>query len=686
MSGLRSKINDRFEFPSELDMAPYHIDNLKDTSSPSVPDIFELVGILVHSGTAESGHYYSYIRERPVNPNYGKTWVEYNDADLTPFDPSNIPDQCYGGMIESPPFTAYYKQWNAYCLFYQRRESINADIQAYHPSAAGIPVKAEVPTELYNRIVTNNELFARRYCLLDPCHASFARSLLAQLRYINNDTCSNSHDTEKEAIWLALEHLNHVFSRVKDCFGFQDMMDLVKGIIGTCSCCCKIALEWVTLYERNIRTMLLRCPSSRVRNAFADVIFTALKYLRTADSQAYGLKLDDGLGATPEAISSEFSGALPNIVQSLRDLTYYMPSHSRAWDDYYGLLASIASLGIPETRLILCHGFLATCLEFLVVEHSEAKEPLRRRHSFYGTYLRLTERGRKFSLKQLVDLLRILLESVNLIEEPATFDEGDDRPIVEGKAMLSVVEEEMIRFGSEVQRPRTLVFLERLLTANYNSPAGASIVRTLVLAEPENRLLVPIQKTILNGVNVEPATMAVPYLEAALAYCETCPSQSSIRDTLKQIALEVDTIGSHGGQEHLEFFSRARRLSNIRISRGPPFFTRLILLNVPHWAPALLMYCDEHVRNNTIDLLQSLVFDRDTQNMDNEDEAETIERIGRELCMTCVKRIQSTVLQERKPVESRSIDHVERVVAHCVHKYCQDTPFRPQAVIAEGTS
>lgn len=75
MSGQRSKINDQFEFPHRIDMAPYHVDYQKDADPPSEPDLFELSGVLVHSGTAESGHYYSYIRERPPNSADSNSWV-----------------------------------------------------------------------------------------------------------------------------------------------------------------------------------------------------------------------------------------------------------------------------------------------------------------------------------------------------------------------------------------------------------------------------------------------------------------------------------------------------------------------------------------------------------------------------------------------------------------------------------
>jgi ubiquitin carboxyl-terminal hydrolase 9/24 len=45
-----------------------------------------LVGVLVHSGSADAGHYYSYIKERNKDsPNYGK-WFEFNDTTVKEFN------------------------------------------------------------------------------------------------------------------------------------------------------------------------------------------------------------------------------------------------------------------------------------------------------------------------------------------------------------------------------------------------------------------------------------------------------------------------------------------------------------------------------------------------------------------------------------------------------------------------
>ena len=61
---------------------------------------YALVGVLVHSGTSDSGHYYSFIKERQARSAEGRgsgDWMHFNDTLVEPFDPRDIPKCCYGG-------------------------------------------------------------------------------------------------------------------------------------------------------------------------------------------------------------------------------------------------------------------------------------------------------------------------------------------------------------------------------------------------------------------------------------------------------------------------------------------------------------------------------------------------------------------------------------------------------------
>ena len=684
MTGLRSKINDRFEFPHEIDMSPYNVEYLKNPQQPPTPDVFELVGVLVHSGTAESGHYYSYIRERPVNPTGSERWVEFNDADVAPFDISNIADQCFGGLTDPSPYTCYTKHWNAYMLFYQRKEAIISDIKTYHPPISGSPVKIGLPADLYDRIALDNAIFTRKFCLLDPSYAAFATNLLEQLGQLKRGICSEDHLREQDAIWLALNTMDKIFCRAKDCLGFDKMLEALTRMIGNCTRCCKIAMDWVALSEQNVRPMLLRCPVPKTRRDFAAMIFSGLRHLRENDPPLYGLRVVEGTGEASREEYWDDSGAFPSVVHRLVELREKLPLHARGWDDYFGLLADVASFGSQEAQVLVREGFLKHCLEILIVEHPEAKQPLSQNNISLAKYIQLVRKGRKYSLHKLLELLQLLLQQVNLAEVPIEDDDSEERRTPEGRLLLTVTENDYIRFGGLPQRNRFLAFLDKAISSLQNDLAARCIVEILLLAEPGANLLLAAQKTILSGINIEPASAAGPYLRAALVFCEFCPSQALIKEVIRSIALEVDTIGIYGGKEHFEFFHSARRLSNTRAPRNQGSFHRLVLQTVPHWAPALIMYCDETIRARTLDLLRVLLFDPDVHNMDDEREADEIQRVGRELCAKCVKRIEECVVEPRKTIDSRSVEHVVMVIGHCVRTYLNTSAYRTQSIHAES--
>lgn len=53
--------------------------------------------VTVHTGTADGGHYYSFIRDR-LSPNKDK-WYLFNDAEVKFFDANQIAAECFGGEM-----------------------------------------------------------------------------------------------------------------------------------------------------------------------------------------------------------------------------------------------------------------------------------------------------------------------------------------------------------------------------------------------------------------------------------------------------------------------------------------------------------------------------------------------------------------------------------------------------------
>ncbi|KAK3266759.1 hypothetical protein CYMTET_24645 [Cymbomonas tetramitiformis] len=53
---------------------------------------YHLRGVVVQSGTERSGHYYSFIQDRASGE-----WFKFNDQSITPFDVSQLGQECFGG-------------------------------------------------------------------------------------------------------------------------------------------------------------------------------------------------------------------------------------------------------------------------------------------------------------------------------------------------------------------------------------------------------------------------------------------------------------------------------------------------------------------------------------------------------------------------------------------------------------
>nr|NP_651275.1 puffyeye, isoform D [Drosophila melanogaster]Q9VC56.2 RecName: Full=Ubiquitin carboxyl-terminal hydrolase puf; AltName: Full=Protein puffyeye [Drosophila melanogaster]AAF56319.2 puffyeye, isoform D [Drosophila melanogaster] len=92
---------------------------------------YELVGVTVHTGTADGGHYYSFIKERTKTSYHThERWFLFNDAEVKPFDPSQIAAECFGGEMTSKTYDSVTEKYldfsfektnSAYMLFYERR-------------------------------------------------------------------------------------------------------------------------------------------------------------------------------------------------------------------------------------------------------------------------------------------------------------------------------------------------------------------------------------------------------------------------------------------------------------------------------------------------------------------------------------------------------------------------------------
>ncbi|THU74625.1 hypothetical protein C4D60_Mb04t35380 [Musa balbisiana] len=117
------KINDRYEFPLQLDLDKDNGKYLSPEADRRVRNLYTLHSVLVHSGGVHGGHYYAFIR-----PTLSDQWFKFDDERVTKEDVKRALEEQYGGEEElsqtNPGFNntpfKFTKYSNAYMLVYIR--------------------------------------------------------------------------------------------------------------------------------------------------------------------------------------------------------------------------------------------------------------------------------------------------------------------------------------------------------------------------------------------------------------------------------------------------------------------------------------------------------------------------------------------------------------------------------------
>ena len=120
-----AKINERFEFPTVLDMdregRKYFT---ADDSDGEVKNVYRLHSVLVHSGGPNGGHYYAFIRPLGV-----EQWYRFDDERVTKVKEKEAVESQFGGL-DNTQHPGHTPQWkhpkisSAYMLVYVRESAI----------------------------------------------------------------------------------------------------------------------------------------------------------------------------------------------------------------------------------------------------------------------------------------------------------------------------------------------------------------------------------------------------------------------------------------------------------------------------------------------------------------------------------------------------------------------------------
>lgn len=670
MTGMRAKVNDEFQFPDTLDIAPYTLARLSDEDPAEEPDCFQLTGVIVHSGTADSGHYYSFIRQRPSLKSVQDSWVQFNDQDVTFFDPSQMRDNCFGGNADAS-FYHLPKFYSAYMLFYQRTSSISKFEEQYRQHDAVNPVRVALPFGMEQHIAQQNELFLRSFCAQDSSHALFVQQLLERMgRGVGK--CSEDHTLESSTIEMTLEYLHQISSRWKDLPAFEDTVKILVQYAEKCPECAKTIAEWFTL-PQVLGNVIVRSPYQLVRKAFADlfsIAFTRLRSLKSAMTAD-----DDGY----KQITTDYSRWLQTCLAQLAKLWDLVTKTGRCWNEYFGILDQVQRLGDEEVTLLLDEEFLEKCIELTTVHlNHPADFPISRRLKLrYGAYLTAREKNRQFNHGILIQFLVGFILRVDLHKTP----DGDYR-LTEKKVGLTSSELEALGLA---RAPHNLEWVRRLIAGRHNPTAANNLVQILAR---DRRLAGSLSEILVKGLNDKMINTAASFIRPVLVFSENCHSENQIIDLVQAALDSIATVGVEYGREYFEFVDELLKVENHFIDADAGFLEDQVIQTIPRWAPTFLLApADGHIniRHATVDLLRRILFTslREAEGHDLR-LFETLRGIVQDLVTDSQTFAFTTFLSPRSrdnaTLQPGQVSQFLDVVEHCLQYFDLENPLQEDKV------
>jgi len=647
----RSKVNDYFSFPEKIDMRPYTVEHLMDV--PDTPDDeFELVGVLVHAGTAESGHYYSYIRERPSSNETCDPWAEFNDDCVSTWDHTQMEASCFGGIDLRGPVDSggmqYEKNYSAYMLFYQRKSTLLSQKQALIDSGTLSPVRVPLETQMADQIASENELLMRKYCLYDPSHATFVNRMLANIKQINKGQCSEDHELEKLAIHSSLDFLDQVITRTKDLPDFQTFMVTLNQICQTCAECSRDFLEWFGERPDVLRILLLKNPDMVVRSEIGTCILQSLSKIKSDQPDTFGYSEDDD---SLDGIDGPHN-FLQAVVETLDRLWEHFHASTRAWPEYFGLLSAIANMGDFESTILLEAGYLRRCLEVVTADNLLPMAPQYQR--MLNNVSKRANATRPVSYDAVIALLDRLLQIVDL-SLPAVNDHVerfDGQPIP-----LKVSEKPLI--VQHWTRNNANILTQKLLLHPQNYTSSRNII-IMLLHCPEN-LDGPMFNAIRDGIDV--GSQCNAHLKAAITYCEHSEDLNGIINMIAHVANAAD---SENPDAHLflRFFTELAELSSNRNDVPKEQILTWVVFHAPRWAPALLSNYDAGVRKGTENYLMNILQEHSHQeSLDTELQDFLPTNVVRQkLGHACLDYLSHVYILSRTQAVRATLESIERVI------------------------
>lgn len=706
----RSKINDYFSFPRTIDMRPYTIDHLRDPAADAgQEDIFELVGILVHSGTAESGHYYSFIRERTSTDDEPR-WFEFNDDNVSLWDSRNMANQTFGGLGQQSAHdsngTGYTKNYSGYMLFYQRSSSLAAEQQQQAELSATpgtvTPVQAQVPADLKEHILRENANILKRHCLFDPNYMIFVETCFVQAKLFGNNSSLSPwqqqqqyqdplydlpHGLKDLAMEMALSHLDQLVTRIENMPDMDHFSEMIRLAVVECVDCALAFFEYFSRRHEAFRMLAQRHPDAAVRSFSCKMLVHAMEKIAMEMPNVYDplsvniIIQDDRSDIAVDSPASRGSplSPRPSVLEEamflIDHLWRHFHLHLRSWDEVFGLLLDFAKLGPREVAQLLANDYLLKLLRIIAADTMTELSPNYSK-MLQNIYRRMPRPPSYATILELIDYLIGQLEpflgTQFIVDTPEERLNRDEVP-------FPWTADEVQMIHSHPERQVGSFFVEKLIAIDQARLTTHRILGRLTSLAPQmdQRILNSLRRKLEADSTMQPMD---PFLRAAVQYLESTQSIPHSRTIVRFIALQARSLQNTEPVAFLEFFSAA-----LNLKRPDGDIVRAIescsLETLPDWVPHLLACGDGGVRYDTARFLDVELFDQmsTADDVDEDDVSMLLERrdklkeIVQKVGRACVYYLRDTHIRQRNQIGRDTALVMVQVTSKCT-PYFSDEP------------
>ncbi|ROT66789.1 putative ubiquitin carboxyl-terminal hydrolase 24 [Penaeus vannamei] len=367
--------------------------------------MYELVGVIVHSGQASAGHYYSYIKDRRgdplTNPNKGR-WFKFNDTTVEPVEMTDtlLEQECFGGTYKAkvsydssnPLPEDRLRYWNGYMLVYDSLDDrmttpktpktprVGVSSRSFRASTSSAKkslsmsgsnerrarsslcelsqllqqgekqgmFREHMPPRILSSITHDNLTFLKNRDVYSSDYYNFIHHLCS----VNQEKSQNGVSSILcvQAVHLGLNFLLNTYLRTKD--KEEGVISQWVQLIHSLCMQSKEACSWVINFftaehgSVHILPLLLECPNKMIRSQFGNLLDSIFK----AEYEHAG----------------KVNSIEPIIKHLISSLASDVPSLVKTSQQYFLLLQNYCQQGLTHCSQILSLGGFSALLNFLL--------------------------------------------------------------------------------------------------------------------------------------------------------------------------------------------------------------------------------------------------------------------------------------------------------------------------------